>query len=417
MSQPTTRTRVMALVCGLALTVSLAGCTRNTPPPPEPLTAVPVPLHLTGELAGRTIRLGVLAAPKQGEGSDFRDLAEGVRVATYRFGMTGATIEIVVELDDGTVNGAANAMKDLADQGVIGIIAASAGPHLRQAVTQLDIHPAILLPYENLETTVSDVWTTGPTISMLRQGLTKAMGQAGVSRPYVVTESGQIDLDLNATVAQPFDQVTAAQIAASLTDGTTDSVVIHASAANQARLAVEIQLQIGARQVPIFLTPAALTPAFSHAMNRTGLPASILIAVAANTSDPATLSNEDAAGHLSAFFTAVRLAAADTSCRNIFDDDSFLKASQAADVASHDAAIALIRAAEQANSTSPADVSTALHSMSIDLDAGLAGSALDFRLASAIGLGSVQPLHTSVNDPGLRPEVDAEPLLYWFPTE
>lgn len=420
----------VGLAVGLTVAFVLTGCGGPTQTPTSPvpsssasssasaaLTPVPVPLSLSGPVVGQTIRLGLLVGPKAGEGSDYRDVAEGVRVAAYRFAMTGANVQIEVALDDGTVDGAAAALTSLAGRGVIGIIVASSGQHLRQAVAATPVGPAVLLPYDDAPADTTGVWSTGPTRAAVGAALTEALRQAGVSRPYLVTAPGQTGLGLSTAGSATLAADSAGQVFDALNSGAADSVIIDASGLAQAQLTAQIQQRLGSRQVPILLTPAALTPPFGGTLLRVGPPPSSLISVGPDTSDITALTTGSAGAHLSAFLTAVRLAGADPSCRNVFGDAAFTEASQTADVASHDATVALIRAAERAGTTAALAVKQTLAGLDLTGDDGLAGPALNFDTAAALGAAAVVPLHASSQDPGLRPVVaGAAPRLVWFPT-
>lgn len=411
---------VARLACvGLAvLSLSLAGCTHNnnTPAPTTtPLPAVSVPLSLSGPVADQTIKIGIVVAPLQGEGSEYRSLADGARVAAYRFQMTGAKIEIDTALDDGTVGGMTSALSKLSGENDIGIIVASAGAHVRQALAQTHIQQPILLPYDSPDSPLQGVWSTGPTVDGINQAITQALGSAHVAHPFLVNDANQPDLTIPATTTAAYSSTMADQVVAALTSGAADSVVINAPAGDQAQLVTAVQQGLGNRQAPLILTPQALTPAFAQALAQTGMPSSPLITVGPNTNDPAALQPTSAGAHLAAFFSALRLAANDPTCMNIFGDAAFSQSAQSADAASHDATIALIRAAEKAGTTSPPAVAQALQTLTVQPDDGLAGPALDFRTATALSTSAIQPLYASSQNLGLRPTSDStQPALVWF---
>ena len=408
----------LKILCAVLILGLLAGCTGGGEPVPTttPLSPVPVPLTVSDSMTKQTIRIGLLIAPLQGEGSEYRDIAEGARVGAYRFQMTGAKVEIVVGLDTGTVDGVKDAIAQLTSANVAGIIVASSGAHIRDAISQLEIAQPMLLPYDSLDAPIPGVWSTGPTSGMVSSGITTALASARVNKPFLVTGTGQADVSVSAAASQPFSADVAQDVVDALDAGTVDSLVVNASAMNQAQLVSAVQQALGSRQIPILLTPSALTPTFASGLLASGFPSSTLVSFGTNTSDPAALSSDSAGAHMSAFFTALKLAANDTSCLNVFGDAPFSQSARAADVTSQDAVIALVRAAEKAGSTSPGQVKQALQSMTVLPNDGLSGPALDFTNPSALSAQSVQPLYASSQDPGLRPQSDtSQPILVWFP--
>lgn len=411
------RSPMIRVLCTAMALAGLAGCTPSvTPTPaPAPLTAVPVALTLTGAAAKQRITVGLLVGPVAGEGSEYRDASEGTRVAAYRFDMTGADVEIAVALDDGTADGAADALNQLASQNVAGIVVASSGPHIQQALALTHIAQPILLPYETPGSADAGAWATGPIQAAVSHAVTQALTDLGVTHPYLIADPAQPALDVSAAATQPVASATGEQVVDAIAAGTADSVIIDAPAADQARLVTDIQQHLAGRQTPILLTPQALTPAFAQAVLASGPPSTTLVAVGANTSDVAALTTDAAGAHISAFLTGVRLAASDANCLNVFKDAPFSQAAGQADIASHDAVVALVRAVEKAGSTDPASVRQALAGMTISPDDGLAGPALGFTTPDALSSNDVQPLYASTEDPGLRPSDVSSTMLYWFP--
>jgi hypothetical protein len=122
---------------------------------------------------------------------------------------------------------------------------------------------------------------------------------------------------------------------------------------------------------------------------------------------------------VAAYFTGLRLAANNPGCLNVFGDDNFSAAAQTADIPSHDAVVALVRAVDKAGSTDPAAVKSALTSLYLSGADGLAGPGLNFTSGDALSADDIVTLHASTQDPGLRPLVrdDAGARLFWFTTD
>ena len=122
---------------------------------------------------------------------------------------------------------------------------------------------------------------------------------------------------------------------------------------------------------------------------------------------------QDAQGRgMSAFLSALRLASGDTQIKNLTGDAPLSTDAWAADAASHDAVVALVRAAALAGNGDPAKVATALRSVSLGAGEGLAGSTLDFSTPEAL-TSKALPVYASDQDLGLRPADDKAPRLVW----
>jgi len=406
------------LVVGLVVVSALTGCSRQVG---DPLPSIPVVLSLSGGAAGQEIHIGVLVAPKQGEGSEYRDVADGVRVGAYRFTLSGAKISIDVALDPGTADGVRTTLTQLAAKNVSGIIVVSAGAHIREAMAGLKLDPPVLLPYENPDTPVPGVWGTGPNQSSIQQTITTGLGKTHASHPYVVTGDGQTAPKITAAKTEAYGNDTANNVYAAIQSGLADSLVVAAGALTQARLIAAVQQQLGVRQIPVITTPQALTPIFGTTLLQTTAVSSTLMTVGPNTSDPAALDKGTDGAHAATFYAALRLAAADPNCLNLFGDTPLSQTTQTADMASQDATIALIRAVETAGTTSPATVKQTLQTMTVTQDQGLSGPGLDFTKSSALPDSAVKVLYASSTDPGVRPPMvttnSAAPTtgLVWFP--
>lgn len=407
--------RVVAAVAALILaTPLLAACTT-----PEPAPAVEA---LRPELALATtdgpVRVGVLVPPVEGEGSEFRPLVEGVRVAAYRFGMTGADVELLVGLDDGTADGARRAVERLVADEVVGVVVASRGAHVGDALgVAAEAETAVLLPYGNAAAPPGGTWSVAPDGTAIADAVRAALVGAGATRPYRATAAGR-EPGAPATRAGALDDpgATAHEVVALLEAREIDSVVVDGPAAEQAALVVALQGLLGDRQLPVVLTPEALTPRFGDLLAESGATGARLLSVGTDTQDHVALTRSAAGQRAAVFTAALRLAAGDPSCRNVYADDGCAVGLPHADVASHDAAVALVRAVEAARSTDPGRVRTALGGLRLGRADGLAGPDLDLTVPQALSGDDVVVLHASTSDPGVRPTVAGAPAssLFWF---
>ncbi|MEV7971616.1 ABC transporter substrate-binding protein [Cellulomonas sp. NPDC089187] len=408
--------RTMTLATGLGLSaLLLAGCGDDQPLPVA--EAMQPDLSMSAQVDG-PIRIGVLVPPVEGIGSEFRPLVEGARVAAYRFELGGAEVEFTVALDDGTEAGAQAAMKALLDDDVAGVVLASTGDHTASAVRAArQASTAVVLPYGGAEG--EGVWSLAPSDEAVVTQIEAALAEADAERPYLATADGREQLDLHATHAGVLgaSEAMAQEIVALLESREVDSVVIDGSAQEQADLVVALQGLLGSRQLPVVLTPEALTTDFGDRLTAAGTTAGWLFSVGTDTDDHVALTESEAGQNAAVFFSALRLASGDVNCVNIYGDDSCAAGITRGDVASHDATVALIRAVEAAASTDPAAVRTALSGLDLAHADGVVGPDLDFGQGQTLADEDVAVLHASTSDPGLRPaDASGDPAatLFWF---
>ena len=396
---------------------------------PTPATAVPVPLTTDGAVPSITIGVVVSASSEPGQGGDWLGPAEGAQVAAYRFNLDGATaVTLRVSDDQGTAEGAADAVGQLAAQGVSGVVLATSGSHVTAALDAADAAglPA-LLPYET-DPTVLDghenrAWLTGPYTEALDAAVSSALSQTGVHAPFVVDAGGALPSTVSAAQSYSYsDGADTKPMTDALTDaagaGSVDCVVIAGNAHAQATVVRAIEGTGTA--LPIILTPQARSSAFPAALVEAGgsLNAN-MTTVGVADSDPAALSTGERAGGLSAFLGAIRLMTQDPGQTDLFGAEAFSASSaRTADARAHDAVVALVRAAEAAGSADPAKVGTALASLRLGNADGLAGADLTFTGRTALAPSSVVALTATSQDPGLRtlPGGGAGPGLFWFAT-
>lgn len=425
---------VRAAVAGVvaAALAGLGACT--APEPPEAVPALRPELSRSGELA-EPVRLGVLVPPLEGPGSEYRPLVEGARVAVYRFGLGGDSVEVSVGLDDGTPDGALLAMRALLDAGVAGVVLASPGPHTADAVAAADeAATAVVLPYGSAAGPAPGAWSLAPSPYVVAERVQDALDGLAVRRPYRVVAAdrptpvrddaqaedsagGAGSPDEPSWTGTPDDpEATAAEIVTLLEQRLVDAVVVDAPAVDQAALVVALQGRLGTRQLPVVLSPDALTPVFGDLLAAAGTSGGRLVGVGTDAQDHAALTGSGAGSRTASFLAAVRLAAGDPGCRNVYDDDACAAGVPRADAASHDAALALVRAVDAAGSVEPARVREALGGLRLGRGDGLAGPDLDFGTARALADDNVVVLHASTSDPGVRPNAadGTRPALSWF---
>jgi len=396
----------------------LSGCTpKPAPPSVNPAYPVSVALQSSAQIQATGVTIGVLTGPLYGEGSDYRMMASGATVAAFRFSLDGLTVTLKTVVDDGTAAGAAAAMQDMIDAGVAGVVVADAGPHLQNAIAEATAaNMCALLPYDYSVTAKTPAYHTGADPTMVASALRAAVTASGMTHPFAVVQPGYESTVAwaNSTQWDGDAGSTAQAIAQLVGGGQVDELVIEAAAITQAALVSQVQTQLGNQQLPIVLTPEALTPVFNDGLTQAGAVPVAMMTVGQDTSDAVALRPDASGEAISAYLQSVRMAADNPNIQNVFGDNSFASASGGADAAAHDAVVALVRAAEKAGSTSRASVASALASLSLTQSDGLAGAALDFTATTPLDPGAIVTLFASPQNPGLRPD-GRTTALTWVP--
>lgn len=383
----------------------------------------PVSAELTAKTFDDGVKIGVITTLGNAEGSEWRDAAEGIRVAVARFAMGGTKISVVNQSDGGTYDGAAKAVDTLVDQGVSGIIVASSGEHVEGAVKEAgDTGVPLLLPYDtSTKDLPPNAWLTGPDDKATSEALQAAVKAGGITSPFVINAGGGIPAGFEQDPRRPYyagsDPSKVAKVAAKQTQrrqDAADGIVISGTGPLQGQIVQALQ-RAGA-DVPYVLTSDALSPVFASTLSKSGgsLSGEFLTA-GPDVGEPAALRPSGQGRALAAYYSGMRLAAENTSTKDLLGERSFASVAGSADVRSHDAVVALVRAAERSLSQKPSAVAEALRKLQLGADDGLAGPALDFSASVAMSEEDVVPLQASDQTTGLRPtSKKAEPHLAWF---
>lgn len=386
-----------------------------------PVSAEPAPVELRGIDLGEPLRLGVLVTLKSapGQGQAVLPSAAGAQVAEHRLELGGSTVELDVVDDGGTVQGARDAVAELVDAGVAGIVAVTTGDHVLPALEDASAAgTAVLLPYlRSHEALPEGVWTTGPSAAAVDQELLDAMRQEEVGDPFVVTGDG---VSVEGAGSADAEELTGTdtralvrRVRAAVEAGTVDSVLVAAAPASQAT--VVSALQGAVPDLPVVLSPEALTAEFASTLVETGgTPAGRFVTVGVDATDATTLRKDDRGDAMASYFAALRLLAGDPNATDLFGSVPFSDVAGGADAASHDAVVALAAAAAAAGSVAPGDVLAALGQLELGPQDGLAGPALDFADSGALPEDAVVPLHATTQDPGVRPASAVDSGLFWF---
>ena len=412
------RLPIALLVLGVAAGTAACrpgGGSSQSDPAAQPAALVDAALHHSLP-ADAPLSIGVLIGPTEGRGSEFRPLIEGANLAAYRFGLGGTPVDLRVALDDGTPSGATDAVRSLLDGGVGAILVESQSDgHLDAALAEASAADcAVVMAYS--QAGADGAWSLAPSATGVRAAIDQTLRDARLSKPYVVTgaqRQGPVEGIASGSAADPRAQATA--VKERLDNREIDSVVVAASADEAAAFVTALEAALDDPQTLIFLTPEAMTPAFGDAVTASGASEGRLVTVGRAPAETTALTAGEAGDAASAFYAAMRMAASDPQCENIYKDDACATSIRSADATSHDAVVALVRAAEAAQSSKPARVRAALSALTVSTGQGLAVGTLDFRSYEAVPASQRRVLRATASDTGLAPQSGgAVPTLHWF---
>ncbi len=381
-----------------------------------------MPVDLKADLPAQlTIGVEVTLTSTPGEGAEWRDAAQGAVVAARRFALGGTKVTLVAVNDKGTSAGATAAVKKMAGQDVAAVIVATSGAHVAGALAEAAAEQIpVLVPYDlGAGGAAGQVWSTGPGRQASNARLVAEMTDRRLDAPLLVDAGGGPVTGLTPreelSYAPGADAAALAQGVARRQrqlDTAVDSIVV--SGAPELQAAVVAALQGTNVDVPVLLTAQAVSPAFPAALTAAGGSLSgQLFSVGLDDGDATALEPTDAGRALAAYFSGLQLAAADPATKDLFGDRPFAEVAPSADVSSHDAVVALVRAAAVAKSTRPAEVAAALPGLRLGTADGIAGPPLDFSSTEAVADDAVVALAATAVSPGVRPPSD-DPALYWF---
>jgi DNA-binding LacI/PurR family transcriptional regulator len=426
-----------AVVVAAAVALAMTLIRPTAAPRPDPVAAT-VPVALSADGVPKDFSIGVvLTLGQSGEpGSEYNRAAQGAVVAAERFAQGGITVALSAQNDRGTEEGARAAVQALAEQGASGVIVASTGPQARAAAkTAGELGLPAILPYAEPAEPAPATWTMWPARASVEAALRTTL--EGKKRVLLVNDGGQTpSVQISQTISrEAFEDVMGLAREAAIQTGdqlrppaedapagaasttvaeAADAVIV--SAATPQRLARLVQaLQSRNVSVPLVLPDGATAPAFTSTLAEVdGTASGQLVSYSPTGGDAAALQQDAQGRGMSAFLSAVRLASSDSEITNLTGDAPFSADAWAVDTGSHDAVVALVKAAALAGTGDPARVGAALGTMSFGPGEGIAGPALDFSRSAALKAAAV-PVYASSQDLGLRPADENAPRLVWVP--
>jgi len=412
----------LALITAIGLAV--AGCDGAQPPEPDATAAAtpfPVAIHIANVPTDLTVGVVVSLTSPVGEGSQWKDAAQGAALAAWRLRQAGISVTVKTVDDKGTDAGAQAAVSALAADRVSAILVATSGSHVDAELAAASGAGILAVaPYAYQQKDLpAGAWVTGPSASAVQTSTQAALAHLGATRPVgIVVGNAPLPVQTVQTIA-----VDPSASAASLAETVTlrakglggDAFVVSGDATQAATVATALQ-GAGLTQ-PVVFSPDALSPAFAAGLAaQAGSASGNYWTVGPSDDDSAALAPSLDGQAVSAFLAADRQAAQDSSAMNLTGDEPFSSVAAFADVSSHDAFLAVVAAAASARSVAPADVAAAMGTLTVNHADGLAGPELTFTSPYALADSAVTYLHASPQVTGLRPSAAASaPSLDWFP--
>ena len=197
--------------------------------------------------------------------------------------------------------------------------------------------------------------------------------------------------------------------------GDSATIFVNTDSYTQAR--VTRALQESGTRAQILLGNEATSPAFSEVF-MTDNSSSVVnaLSVGYKTDDSVALQADGQGRAMSAYLQMVKILAESSETTNALGDQKFSDVAIAADSRSHDAAVALIRAVEDADSTDAKAVKKAVANLELAASDGITGPSLSFTQPYAV---TAEPLILSptVGDINLRTSQESNytPII-WFNT-
>lgn len=379
--------------------------------------AVTVPVELSASEQARSSSIGlILTVGNEGaQGSEWNQAAAGAQVAIERFNRSGTNLTLITEDDRGTSAGAARAVEVLAQQNVSGVVIASRGNHVEEAVKAAEERGIpVILPYADA---VGGAWSLAPSPSDVTSLLESHY--SGTSRVVRIDQEGFPGPDVRAeetvTVNSSSDlNKTAQDLASSIAkEDTSTAIFINADSYLQARLTRALQ-EAGA-QASIVLGNEATSPAFSETFTRDN-PSTVINAttVGFNTGDSVALQANGQGRSMSAYLQMVKMLGDSPDAHGPVGEQPFSDVAASADARSHDAVVALVRATEKAPSAKPEDVKKELGTLTLSPSDGITAAGLDFSQPHAVA-GSPALLSATLGDVTIRTSNEDESAhIVWF---
>lgn len=407
---------IIALILGLVLVAIF----KTNAQQKDYAVAVTVPVELTagGTVKGSTVGLLVTVGNENAEGSEWSKAAAGAQVAVERFNRTGSNITLLTEDDRGTASGAVEAVRSMAEKNVSGIVVATRGEHLKEAIflaQQLNI--PLIFPYDS--PAAEGTWSFQPS----SQDLTSLMAVQCAGKRLIRIDQEGFAGGVNFAADQVISLAATADIeklAQDVAKQVADSkiplaVVVNADPYLQAKIAQSFQ--DSGINAELILGPGATSPAFSVSYLSGERPRSAINALSLgyNSGDNVALQTDGKGRAMSAYLQMVKILGNSSKTPDFLRDQPFSDLATDADSRSHDAMVALVRAMERSPSLQAKDVKSTLQGLKLAPADGITLGSVDFSHQNVV---QEQPnvLASKVGNLEMRTtSTGATVSVQWFP--
>jgi ABC-type branched-subunit amino acid transport system substrate-binding protein len=389
------RRRLIATACALALFG--AACSKSHPSASKnaPKANEVEPAVALATTAPPGLKVGMIIS-NAGPGKDVTELASGAYVAEYRLNAAKAgSVQLVVEDDTGTADGAVAAVDKLADDGVAGVVYGSTGDQAKAAAGEAATRGvAFIAPYDGTAGDAADTtFLTGPTDAQAAAELAAYVKDKALAPVAVVHQvggygdAGRAALSGAGLAVQSdvsFDPAAADPGAAARTVAAAKPGVVVAWTELDGGVRLMSDLKAAGVTAPVLFAPRTAVPGFGRAEKGLAAPAATDGLLSAGTwAGPWTPT-----AAVDAFYLAREKAAAAGARADLTN----------ADFRAHDAVLAIVAAAAIAKSGDAASLLPALRR--VNRVTGAAGVPAHFDSATGVADGDVALLSYSTIDDG-----------------
>ena len=338
-------------------------------------------VELTVKDTPATMTVGVVVSytedPTQGRGWDLN--AEGATVANWRLTQGGSHVRVVTVSDQGSDEGAREAISSLAKSHVAGVIAATSGTHT--AALADAAHAAglpIVFPYAQAPTSPkSGTWYGQPSEYQWFHSLSGQMTKRGchtvvsLGRHHHVAALTTKSMDL----AQGTPADAAVRAATKSVSGAC--LLIDSNADDMGALVAQIRL--AGIDIPIFVGPEAAQSRFVNALEAKHVTPTAIYSLGFASPAVEAAETSNSSGQAAAFMAAVSTMTTDANVPSLQEGTNFAQRASGVDAPANDAFLGIVHAAAKEHSDDPHDIADALKGVSVDAaDGALAGGGADF---------------------------------------
>lgn len=314
------------------------------------------------------LKVGVVVSYTEdtAEGAGWDGNGEGITLAKWRLAQAGTAVDTMVVSDQGSAEGAASAVKELAGANVSAIIALTQGNHTGElAKAALGEGLPIIFPYqESPENPIDGAWYGFEPQASFNHALAERLSEVGCS-PLVSVGPAPDGLRVDSSVTGDDKEN---QVAGLLDESNHGCVLVNGPAK---QMATQVQqLRAKGISVPIVVGLAGANADFVKSVSSTNPDAGSIYMYAT----PTLYQGSAWIG----FDQARTLAATTDNVESLREDTSFTQRASLADASSYEAFMSVVDASSRARSTDPSAIKGELAKVRISASDAVDGVERDF---------------------------------------